>query len=88
MPPHCYGPEEDSWRVKADYKGTGKLFYSLVKGDRTKRQRVSYAIKDKDEVLLTDSRQIADRWRQYFNDLLNVPNDQVNHEEEENDGWH
>lgn len=78
--------KEDSWRrvgedLKADFKGTRKLLYSLANGYRRKRQCASYAIKDKNGVLLTKSGAIAERWREYFYGLLSVQNSQDNNEE-------
>ena len=68
--------------MKSDFRGTRKLLYSLANGYRRKRQFVSHVIKDKNEVLLTDSEEISERWKEYFCDLLNVPNSQENPEEE------
>ena len=81
------GAKVESWRtigedLKSDFRGTRKLLYSLANGYRRKRQFVSYAIKDKNEVLLTNSEEISERWKEYFCDLLNVPNSQENSEEE------
>ena len=42
----------------------------------------SNAIKYRNEILLTDSEEIARRWKEYFCDLLNVPNSQENSEKE------
>ena len=42
----------------------------------------SNAIKYRNEILLTDSEEIVRRWKEYFCDLLNVPNSQDNFEEE------
>ena len=81
------GAKEESWRrigedLKTDFRGTRKLLYSLADGYRRKRHVVSHAIKDRNEVLLTDSEEIAERWKEYFFDLLNVPNSQDTSNEE------
>ena len=91
--------KEESWRktgedLKADFKGTKKLLYNLANNYRGKRQCISYAIKDKNDCLLTESGEIAERWREYFSELLNKPNNHVadeNHDdvvrdEEESNG--
>ena len=80
------GAKEESWRkigedLKSDFRGTRKLLYSLANGNRRKRQFVSHCIKDKNEVLLTDSEEISERWKEYFCDLLNSQDNS----EEEND---
>ena len=77
------GAKEGSWRkigedLKSDFRGTRKLLYSLANSYRRKRQFFSHAIKDNNEVLLTDSEEISERWKEYFCDLLNVPNSQEN----------
>ena len=81
------GAKEETCRkigedLKSDFGGTRKLLYSLANGYRRKRQFVSHVIKDKNEVLPTDSEQISERWKENFCDLLNVPNTQDNPEEE------
>ena len=63
--------KEECWRrigddLKADFRGIRKLIYSLANGYRRKRQFVNYAIKDRNAMLLTDSEEIAERWREYF----------------------
>ena len=78
------GAKEESWRkigedLKSYFRGTRELLCSLANGYRRKRQLVSHAIKDKNEVLLTDSEEISERWKEYFCDLLNS---QDNSEEE------
>ena len=70
--------------MKSDSRGTKKLLYSLANGYRRKRQFVSHVIKDRNEVLLTDLEEISERWKEYFWDMLNVPNSQ-NNSDEEND---
>ena len=81
------GAKEESLRkigedLKSDFRGTGELLCSLANGYRRKRQFFSHAIKDKNEVQLTDSEEISERWKEYFCDLRNVPNSQDNSEEE------
>ena len=59
------------------------MLYSLANNYRAKRMRVSYAIKDKNNHILTEPEEIAERWREYFCDLLNEPNEQFIVEQEE-----
>ena len=52
--------KEENWSrieedLKVDFKGTKKLLYNLASGYRRKRQCVSYAVKDKNEILLIES---------------------------------
>lgn len=74
--------KEDSWKkigedLKEDLNGNKKLLYSLANNYRGKRTCPAYSIKDKNDSLLTETEEIAERWREYFKDLLNVPNHQV-----------
>ena len=63
--------------LKADFKGTKKLLYNLVNNYRRIRQCISYAIKEKNDCLLTESGEIAERWREYVSEPLNEPNNHV-----------
>ena len=74
--------KEESWRkigeaVKAVFKGTKKLSYNLANTYSGKRQCISYAIKEKNDCLLTKSGEIAERWKEYFSECLNEPNNHV-----------
>ena len=74
--------KEESWRkigeaVKAVFKGTKKLIYNLANTYSGKRQCISYAIKEKNDCLLTESGEIAERWREYVSEPLNEPNNHV-----------
>ena len=57
--------------VKEDHTGTKKLLFSMAKNYRGKNNEVSYDIKDKEDNLLVDPEKISERWREYFEDLLN-----------------
>ena len=58
--------------LENDVRGTRKLLYSLAKNYRKGNTDRSIVINDKDGNLLTEEDQIADRWREYFQELLNV----------------
>ena len=57
--------------LKEDHYGTKKLLFSMAKTYRGKNKEISYAIKDKEENLLVEPGEIAERWREYFENLLN-----------------
>lgn len=57
--------------LKEDHKGTKKLLFSLAKNYRGKNTEVSYAIKDKGQNLLVEPEAISERWKEYFEELLN-----------------
>ena len=57
--------------LKEDHTGTKKLLFSIAKNYRGKNNEVSYAVKDKEDNLLVDPEKISERWREYFEDLLN-----------------
>ena len=57
--------------LKEDHYGTKKLLFSMAKYYRGKNKEISYAIKDKEEKLLFEPGEIVERWREYFEDLLN-----------------
>ena len=64
-----------------------KLLYSLAKGYRGKRNEGSYSVKDKNNNLLVDEEEIAERWKEYFSDQLNVEDNEanLNNDPDEND---
>ena len=58
--------------LKEDYKGTRKLLYSMAKNYRGKNKEITRTIKKDNGTLLTEPKEVAERWKEYFNDLLNV----------------
>ena len=75
--------KEDSWKkigedLKADLHGTRNLLYSLAYGYRGETNEGSYSVKDKNNNLLVDEVEIAERWKEYFSDLLNVEDNEAN----------
>ena len=75
--------EELGEKLEADYGGGRKLLYSIAKKYRKGGKEEVRTIKDKDGELLIDQDDIDDRWRQYFEELLNVA--EVNQDENEDD---
>ena len=53
-----------------------KLIYKVAKQRAKKRQDIGEVnlIKSKEGGMLTDEKNIKERWREYFGDLLNVEN--------------
>ena len=58
--------------LKADHSGTRKLLYSMAKNYRSSANEQTYAIKDEDGQLLVQPDDISKRWKEYFDQLLNV----------------
>ena len=73
--------KHDSWEqigndLENDFDGTRKLIYKTAKNYRKESQPPAYAIKDQnDENLLIDPRDIELRWKSYFENLLNPPDE-------------
>ena len=55
--------------------GTRKLLYSMAKNFRTKKNESSEVVKDANGDLLVDLEDIACRWRNHYDVLLNLRND-------------
>lgn len=80
----------DMWKqigqdLDQDLKGTRKLIYSMSKGYKNRHDdKPKHAtIKDKDGDMITGQENVASRWVEYFEDLLNVENVNEDGEEEE-----
>ncbi|XP_072377966.1 uncharacterized protein [Diabrotica undecimpunctata] len=68
--------EEFGNKMEKDYHSNEKLFFKTLKNLRTeKAQQTPEQIRDKEGHLLHDNDHILDRWKQYFEDLLNIQND-------------
>lgn len=65
------------WYEKMNTKEGEKMIYRVAKQRAKTRKDVGEVavIKDKEGVLLTDEEKIKERWREYFNNLLNVENE-------------
>lgn len=80
--------KEDVWRnigkdLLEDSKGTRKLLYSMAKNYRKGTKETSFAIKDKEGNIVTESEGIAERWSEYFEELLNVEGEEEHEEQEQ-----
>ena len=67
----------ESWKnigedLKKDMEGAKKLLFSLTKSYRERYNELSYAVKDRNGQLLIEPERIAELWREYFSELLNV----------------
>ncbi|XP_068082743.1 LINE-1 retrotransposable element ORF2 protein [Anabrus simplex] len=63
--------EEFGQRMEKNYKENQKLFYRALKNMRKEKQCPLKFIKDKEGKILTEEKEIMERWKEYFNDLLN-----------------
>ena len=68
--------------LEHDLRGTRKLLYSMAKNYRKGNNDRVYTINDKNNNLLVESGDIADRWMEYFCELLNID---IQHDEEPED---
>ena len=67
----------ESWKnigedLKKDMEQTKKLLFSLTKSYIGRYNELSYAMKNRNGELLIEPERIAERWREYFSELLNV----------------
>ncbi|XP_044755033.1 uncharacterized protein LOC123313963 [Coccinella septempunctata] len=63
--------EEFGEKMEKDHKSNQKLFYRVLKNARKTPRNDNVLIKDKDGNLLKEDTAIMERWRGYFDDLLN-----------------
>jgi hypothetical protein len=77
--------------LENDVQGTKKLLYSMAKGykSRLDDKPKNASLKDVNGEIVTGNDKVADRWLEYFEDLLNVPDesdeDTSNDQNEEDD---
>ena len=64
--------EEFGRRLDSNYFSANKVFWQTIRRLRGKRSSITYSIKDSDGNILTDENEILSRWREYFEDLLNL----------------
>ena len=69
--------KRESWNkigkdLEQDMNGTRKLIYYMARSYRKGNTVATHSIKDKEGSLLTDPSHISRRWREYFEELLNV----------------
>jgi len=58
--------------LEDDVQGNKKLLYSLAKSYRKGNTDECTTVKDESGNLLTDREHIEERWKQYFEQLLNI----------------
>ncbi|KAK4876570.1 hypothetical protein RN001_009076 [Aquatica leii] len=58
--------------MEEDSKRNQKLFYRVLKTLRKRKQQSLRQIKSKDNKILTDEKEIMERWKEYFQELLNT----------------
>ena len=69
--------KDDCWRkiggdLEADMRRTKKLVYSMAKSYRKGENGNIYTVLDKNGNLLVEEKEITNRWKEYFEELLNV----------------
>jgi hypothetical protein len=66
--------------LETDLDGTRKLIYSMAKNykNRSDDKPKNATIKDKDGETITGDENVANRWMEYFEDLLNVDEEDAN----------
>ena len=67
--------EEWGKRVTEKFRENKKLFYKVVKEERKTKEQVVWKIKNKNGKILEERNEVKDRYKEYFNDLLNVKSD-------------
>ena len=65
---------DERWgkKVSEDFKENKKLFWRQVNEVRKPRERLESRINDRRGKQLTEEAEVADRWKEYFKELLNV----------------
>lgn len=58
--------------LREDMKGSRKLLYGMAKGMRRNNEPETHVILDKEGETLLDEGEVAERWRECFDELLNV----------------
>lgn len=63
--------EEFGQKMEEDAKANQKLFYKTIKNLRKNKQYEIKQVKGKNNEIITDDQEIMQRWKEYFNELLN-----------------
>lgn len=63
--------EEFGEKLEENSKENQKLFYKTLKNMRNKTETRAKSIKDRNGQLISDEKDIMDRWKEYFYELLN-----------------
>jgi hypothetical protein len=69
--------------LEQDLVGTRKLMYSMARNYRKGQSERTRSIKDKNGNLLLEDEDVADRWKEYFSELLNVEDENGNEIDDE-----
>ena len=69
--------KREVWRkigndLKEDHAGTKKLLYSMAKNHRNDKKETACSVKDVNNNIITEPEEVMERWREYFEELLNV----------------
>ena len=67
-----YTEAQKAATLDSNYFSANKVFRQTIRRLRGKRSSITYSIKDSDGNILTDENEILSRWREYFEDLLNL----------------
>ena len=67
----------ETWgrRVTEKFKENKKLFWKAVRDERKTKEQVVWKIKDKDGNIVEEKEKVKGRYKEYFQNLLNVEND-------------
>ena len=60
-----------SERMESDYRSASKVFWQTIKRLRKSSNGSVQVVKDKQGGILADDQAILDRWKEYFEELLN-----------------
>ena len=71
-------PKKESWKtfgeeMEASYWNDNKIFWRTIRRLRNGRKNGVKSVKDKDGNILREDQEILSRWREYFVELLNPP---------------
>ena len=77
--------EEFGEKMERDSKGNQKLFFRVLKSLRKEKSENAKQIKNKDGDILREEKEIMNRWKEYFEELLNVKCERQMGDDEEED---
>ena len=72
--------EEFGTKIEEDSKGNIKLFYKALKNLRSHKQHKFMQLKGRDNKIITEETKIMERWKTYFEELLNAEKQDVTQE--------
>ena len=73
----CKRESDESWgqKISVDFKENKKLFWRQVNEVRKPKEKMESRINDRNGCQLTEEGEVANRWKEYFDELLNVRED-------------